>query len=176
MATLLVSMGYDLMLKKKNFALQERCKRMLLDSGLQLEEQGGDVQAVPISALKAQNLDKLVEAIATEAEILNLRADPRGLVEAVVIEARTDPGRGKVVTCIIQRGTLRKGAVLVAGTAWGKVRNMFNDSGLQLKEAPPATPVQLSIIFASLFENNHRFQADFELAIYWAITHYRLIA
>ncbi|XP_064111315.1 translation initiation factor IF-2, mitochondrial-like [Macrobrachium nipponense] len=121
----------------------ERCRQMLLDCGLQLEEQGGEVQAVPISALKGQNLDLLIEAIATEAELLNLRADSKGLVEASVVEARTDPGRGKVVTCIIQRGTLRKGAVLVAGTAWGKVRNMFSDSGKPLKDAPPATPVQI---------------------------------
>ncbi|XP_066977769.1 translation initiation factor IF-2, mitochondrial isoform X2 [Macrobrachium rosenbergii] len=121
----------------------ERCRQMLLDCGLQLEEQGGEVQAVPVSALKGQNLDLLIEAIATEAELLNLRADSKGLVEASVVEARTDPGRGKVVTCIIQRGTLRKGAVLVAGTAWGKVRNMFSDSGKPLKDAPPATPVQI---------------------------------
>lgn len=120
-----------------------RCRQMLLDCGLQLEEEGGDVQAVSISALKGENLDHLVEALVTEAELLNLRADPRGLVEAVVVESRTDPGRGKVATCIIQRGTLHKGAVLVAGTAWGKVRNMFSDSGKPLKDAPPATPVQV---------------------------------
>ncbi|XP_068217054.1 translation initiation factor IF-2, mitochondrial [Palaemon carinicauda] len=121
----------------------ERCRQMLLNCGLQLEDQGGDVQAVPVSAIKGQNLGVLIEALATEAELLNLRADPKGLVEASVVEARTDPGRGKVATCIIQRGTLRKGAVLVAGTAWAKVRNMFSDSGKPLKEAPPATPVQI---------------------------------
>ncbi|XP_047492575.1 translation initiation factor IF-2, mitochondrial-like isoform X2 [Penaeus chinensis] len=120
-----------------------QAKRDLLECGLQLEEDGGDVQAVPVSALKGQNLDLLVEALATQAELLNLRADPLGFVEAVVVESRTDPGRGKVATCIIQRGTLRKGAVLVAGRAWAKVRNMFSDGGKPIKAAPPGTPVQV---------------------------------
>ncbi|XP_069956941.1 translation initiation factor IF-2, mitochondrial [Cherax quadricarinatus] len=116
---------------------------MLLQHGLQLEDHGGDIQAVPISALKGQNLNLLVEAIVTQAELLNLCADPRGLVEAVVVESRLDLGRGKVATCIIQRGTLSKGAVLVAGTAWCKVRNLFDDAGQPVKAAPPATPVQV---------------------------------
>lgn len=76
--------------------LQSQAKRDLLECGLQLEEDGGDVQAVPISALQGQNLDLLVEALATQAELLNLRADPLGFVEAVVVESRTDPGRVKV--------------------------------------------------------------------------------
>nr|XP_045621371.1 translation initiation factor IF-2, mitochondrial-like isoform X2 [Procambarus clarkii] len=120
-----------------------RTREMLLQNGLQLEEDGGEIQAVAISALKGQNLNLLVEAIATQAELLNLRADSRGLVEAVVVESRIDPGRGKVATCVIQRGTLRKGAVLVAGTAWCKVRNMFDDAGQPVKAAPPATPIQV---------------------------------
>ncbi|KAG7171014.1 Translation initiation factor IF-2-like 30 [Homarus americanus] len=120
-----------------------RTREMLLHNGLQLEEDGGEVQAVPVSALKGQNLNLLVEAIVTQAELLNLKADPRGLVEAVVVESKLDPGRGKVATCVIERGTLRKGAVLVAGTAWCKVRNMFNDAGKSVKAAPPATPVQV---------------------------------
>lgn len=69
---------------------------MLLQSGLQLEEYGGEIQAVPLSALKGQNLNLLVETIVTQAELLNLRADPRGLVEAVVLESKLEPGRGKV--------------------------------------------------------------------------------
>lgn len=120
-----------------------RTRRMLLDAGLQLEEQGGEVQAVEVSALTGFNLNRLVEAVVTQAELLNLRADPTGAVEGVVVESRTDPGRGKVATCVIQRGTLTRGAVLVAGTVWCKVRGMFNDAGSPIKSAPPATPVQV---------------------------------
>ncbi|XP_071544942.1 translation initiation factor IF-2, mitochondrial [Panulirus ornatus] len=118
-------------------------QQMLLQNGLQLEEYGGEIQAVPVSALKGQNLDMLIEAIVTQAELLNLRADPLGLVEAVTLESKLELGRGKVATCIVQRGTLRKGAVLVAGTAWGKVRNMFDDLGRPIKAAPPSTAVQV---------------------------------
>ncbi|XP_063869292.1 LOW QUALITY PROTEIN: translation initiation factor IF-2, mitochondrial-like [Scylla paramamosain] len=118
-------------------------RKMLLNAGLQLEEQGGEVQAVEVSALTGHNLDQLVEAVVTQAELLNLRSDPTGAVEGVVVESRTDPGRGKVATCVIQRGTLSRGAVLVAGTAWGKVRSMFNDAGKPIMSAPPATPVQV---------------------------------
>ncbi|KAG0710997.1 Translation initiation factor IF-2, mitochondrial [Chionoecetes opilio] len=120
-----------------------RTRRMLLNAGLQLEEQGGEVQAVEVSALTGLNLGRLVEAVVTQAEMLNLRADSTGTVEGVVVESMTDPGRGKVATCVIQRGTLSHGAVLVAGTAWGKVRGMFNDAGKPIKSAPPATPVQV---------------------------------
>lgn len=70
----------------------------MLDAGLQLEEQGGEVQAVEVSALTGLHLDRLVEAVVTQAELLNLRADPTGAVEGVVVESKTDPGRGKVST------------------------------------------------------------------------------
>lgn len=79
---------------------------MLLDAGLQLEEQGGEVQAVEVSALTGFNLNRLVEAVVTQAELLNLRADPTGAVEGVVVESRTDPGRGKVSTNV--QGWIRK--------------------------------------------------------------------
>lgn len=118
-------------------------RRMLLNAGIQLEEQGGEVQAVEVSALNGLNLDQLMEAVVTQAELLNLRADPNGAVEGVVVESRTDPGRGKLATCVIQRGTLSRGAVLVAGTAWAKVRNMFDDAGRSIKSAPPSTPVEV---------------------------------
>ncbi|CAG0888548.1 unnamed protein product, partial [Darwinula stevensoni] len=127
----------------KGLRLTERCKRMLLGQGLDLEEFGGDVQCIPISALEGKNLDLLIDAILTQAEISDIRCDPKGPVEGVIIESCTDPGRGKLCTAIIQRGTLYKGTILVAGEAWAKVRSMFNDQGLPILDAPPATPVEI---------------------------------
>ncbi|KAK3884558.1 hypothetical protein Pcinc_011182 [Petrolisthes cinctipes] len=121
----------------------ERTRRTLLNAGLQLEEDGGEIQAVGISALHGTNLSQLVEAIVTQAELLIVRADPHGLVEASVVESKVDSGRGKVATCVVERGTLTRGAVLVAGTAWGKVRNMFDDGGRPVQSAPPSMPVQI---------------------------------
>ncbi|XP_041353564.1 translation initiation factor IF-2, mitochondrial-like [Gigantopelta aegis] len=121
----------------------ERTKQMLLEHQLILEDFGGDVQAVPISALKGTNLLELEEAIVTQAEVMELKADAVGLVEGTVIESSTDSGRGKLATVVIRRGTLKKGFCLVAGTAWGKVRGMFDDNGHPIQEAPPSTPVEI---------------------------------
>ena len=121
----------------------ERTKKMLLAQGLQLEEAGGDVQCVAVSALKSIGLAQLVETIQAQATLLDLKTDPSGPVEAAVIESRTDPHRGKLSTAIIQRGTLRRGAILVAGTAWAKVRSMFDDQGRTLQKAGPSTPVEI---------------------------------
>nr|CAD7574580.1 unnamed protein product [Timema californicum] len=116
---------------------------MLVQNGIQVEDVGGDVQVVPISALKGTNLDLLAEAIVLQAELMELKGDPRGLVEGVVVESRTDPHRGKLSTVIIKRGTLRQGTVLVAGEAWAKVRAMFDEQGHNIQEAPPSTPVEI---------------------------------
>lgn len=85
---------------------------MLSQHGIQVEALGGDVQSVNISALQGRNLTELVETIATQATLMSLKGDPKGLVEGVVIEASIHPGRGKLATVLVQRGTLRKGAVL----------------------------------------------------------------
>jgi len=85
---------------------------MLAQQGIQVEAMGGDIQSVNISALHGTNLDILIEAIALQAELMELKGDPTGLVEAVVIECSTDQQRGKLATALIQRGTLRKGAFL----------------------------------------------------------------
>lgn len=82
----------------------ERTQRMLIEVGLQVESMGGDVQAVPISALKKQNLDQLVEAILLQAEVLGIGGDPSGPVEAVIVESKTHPHRGKLCTIVVQRG------------------------------------------------------------------------
>ncbi|CAL1537323.1 unnamed protein product [Lymnaea stagnalis] len=127
----------------KNNADVPRTKQMLLEHQIHLEEFGGDVQAVPISALKGTNLAELQEAIVTQAELMNLKGDPVGLVEGRVVEARLDEKRGRLVTAVIQRGTLKRGDLLIAGTAWAKVRAMFDDLGNPVQAAPPSTPVEI---------------------------------
>ncbi|XP_046622262.1 translation initiation factor IF-2, mitochondrial isoform X1 [Neodiprion virginianus] len=121
----------------------ERTKAMLAQNGIQVEDLGGDVQSINISALKKINLTNLTEAIAAQAEVMSLQGDPTGLVEAVVIEASNDPGRGKLATVLIQRGTLRKGSILVCGKAWAKVRSMFNEDGKPVMEGKLSDAVQV---------------------------------
>ncbi|XP_011868838.1 PREDICTED: translation initiation factor IF-2, mitochondrial isoform X2 [Vollenhovia emeryi] len=120
-----------------------RTEKMLAQQGIQVEAMGGDIQSVNVSALHGTNLDTLTEAIALQAELVGLRGDPTGLVEAVVIECSTDRQRGKLATVLIQRGTLRKGAFLVSGLAWAKVRAMFDHSGNPVVEAKLSDAVQI---------------------------------
>ncbi|XP_036781863.1 translation initiation factor IF-2, mitochondrial isoform X2 [Manis pentadactyla] len=119
----------------------EKVKKELLAYDVVCEDYGGDIQAVHISALTGNNLMALAEATIALAEILELKADPTGPVEGAVIESFTDKGRGPVTTALIQRGTLRKGSILVAGRSWAKVRLMFDENGKTINEACPSMPV-----------------------------------
>ncbi|GFS35256.1 translation initiation factor IF-2, mitochondrial [Nephila pilipes] len=121
----------------------DKVKQDLLNVGIQVEDLGGEVQAIPISALKKMNLNVLTEAILTQAEIMGIGGDPKGPVEGVVLEASLDTLKGKVSTALIQRGTLKKGCILVAGTAWAKVRAMYDEYGKELTEVIPGMPVQV---------------------------------
>ncbi|XP_018403977.1 PREDICTED: translation initiation factor IF-2, mitochondrial isoform X2 [Cyphomyrmex costatus] len=120
-----------------------RTQNMLAQQGIQVEAMGGEIQSVNISALHGTNLDTLIETIALQAELVGLKGDPTGLVEAVVIECLTDRYRGKLATALIQRGTLRKGAYLVSGLTWAKVRAMFDHSGNPVTEAKLSDAVQI---------------------------------
>ncbi|XP_012505322.1 PREDICTED: translation initiation factor IF-2, mitochondrial [Propithecus coquereli] len=119
----------------------EKVKKELLAYDVVCEDCGGDVQAVHVSALTGDNLMALAEATIALAEMLELKADRTGPVEGTVIESFTDKGRGPVTTAIIQRGTLRKGSVLVAGKSWAKVRLIFDENGKTISEAYPSMPV-----------------------------------
>ena len=121
----------------------QRVMQELLQYDVQTEEFGGDTLAVPVSALKRTNLDKLLEAIALQAELLDLAADPTQNAEGTVIEARLDRGRGPVATVLVQRGTLKVGTIVVAGSVWGRVRALLDDKGAIVAEAPPSTPVEV---------------------------------
>ena len=124
-------------------AKPQRVREELLQHEIIVEDMGGDVQDVEVSATKKTNLDKLLEAIQLQAEILELKANPDRAAEATVIEAKLDKGRGPLATVLVQRGTLRVGDVFVAGAASGKVRAMLDDKGRQVKEAGPSVPVEV---------------------------------
>ncbi|QIL02003.1 translation initiation factor IF-2 [Sphingomonas sinipercae] len=124
-------------------AKPQRVREELLQHEIIVEDMGGEVQDVEVSALKQTNLDKLLEAIHLQAELLELKANPDRAAEATVIEARLDKGRGPLATVLVQRGTLRVGDVFVAGAASGKVRALVDDKGRQVKEAGPAFPVEV---------------------------------
>ncbi|MCF3627813.1 translation initiation factor IF-2 [Thalassospiraceae bacterium LMO-SO8] len=120
-----------------------RVRTELLQHNVQVEEMGGDVLSIEVSALKKTNLDKLEEAIVLQAELLDLKANPNHAAEGVIVEARMEQGKGSVATVLIQRGTLRVGEIFIAGSEWGRVRAMSDAHGEQLDEAGPSVPVEI---------------------------------
>uniref|UniRef100_A0A7V3YGG0 Translation initiation factor IF-2 n=1 Tax=Candidatus Caldatribacterium californiense TaxID=1454726 RepID=A0A7V3YGG0_9BACT len=127
----------------------ERVKQQLAEHGLIPEEWGGETICVAISALQRKGIQDLLDMILLQADLLELRARYAGPAVGVIIESRLDRGKGPVATVIVQEGTLRVGDFFVAGTTWGRVRSLFDDLGRSLKEAPPATPVEV-VGFAEL--------------------------
>jgi len=120
-----------------------RVRTELLSHEIVVESMGGETLEVPVSALKRTNLDKLLEAIHLQAEILDLRANPDRSAEGIVIEAKLEKGRGPVGTVLVQRGTLKVGDIVVAGTAWGRVRALIDDKGANVPSAGPSVPVEV---------------------------------
>ncbi|MBR1948334.1 MAG: translation initiation factor IF-2 [Alphaproteobacteria bacterium] len=120
-----------------------KVKTTLLQHGIGVEEMGGECLCAEVSAKKRINIDKLVEAILLQAEMLDLKANPNRNGEGVVVEAKMEKGRGTVVTALVQKGTLKIGDVVIAGKEWGHVRAMFNEHGQKMQEAGPATPVEI---------------------------------
>ncbi|MFY8143753.1 MAG: translation initiation factor IF-2, partial [Caulobacter sp.] len=115
----------------------------LLQHEIVVESLGGDTQLIEVSAKARTGLDNLLEAILLQAEVLDLKANPDRSADGVVIEAKLDKGRGAVSTVLVNRGTLKRGDIVVAGSQWGKVRALLNERNEQLQEAGPATPVEI---------------------------------
>ncbi|MGA1180715.1 MAG: translation initiation factor IF-2, partial [Marivivens sp.] len=127
----------------KPSANPQKVRTDLLHHEVVVEEMGGDVQTVEVSALTGKGLDTLLEAIALQAEILELKANPNRAAQGAVIEAQLDVGRGPVATVLVQHGTLRQGDIFVVGEQWGKVRALVDDKGERVKEAGPSVPVEV---------------------------------
>ena len=122
----------------------EKARQRLTEHNLVPEDFGGDVACVNVSAKTGEGIEQLLEMLALQAEILELKADPTRRASGAVLEARLDKGRGAVATLLVQDGTLKKGDSIVVGTEWGRVRQMQNDLGKNIKEADPSTPVQIT--------------------------------
>jgi translation initiation factor IF-2 len=121
----------------------DRVRTDLLQHEIQVESMGGDVVDVEVSAIKKTNIDKLLEMVLLQSEILDLKANPDRAAEGTVIEAKLDRGRGPVATVLVQRGTLHPGDIVVAGAEWGRVRALVSDTGDTVQSAGPSTPVEV---------------------------------
>ncbi|MBE6904460.1 MAG: translation initiation factor IF-2 [Ruminococcaceae bacterium] len=127
----------------KDTANPDRVKQELTEHGLVAEEWGGDTICVPVSALKREGIDNLLEMVTLVADMKELKANPDRLAKGTVIEAKLDKGRGPVATILVQNGTLKTGDIIIAGTAVGRVRVMIDDKGERVKSAYPSMPVEI---------------------------------
>ncbi len=121
----------------------EKVRTDLLQHEVVVESMGGDVLSVEVSAKQRMNLDKLIEAILLQAEMLDLKANPNHYAEGAIVEAKMEKGRGSVATVLVQRGTLKQGDIFVAGKDWGRVRAMIDERGQRVNEALPSYPVEV---------------------------------
>ncbi|WP_165645012.1 translation initiation factor IF-2, partial [Oharaeibacter diazotrophicus] len=124
-------------------AKPDRVRQELLRYEVQVESMGGDVLEIEVSATKRMNLDKLLEAILLQSEVLELKANPDRAAEGIVVEAKLDKGRGPVASVLVERGTLKVGDIVVAGSEWGRVRALLDDHGANIQSAAPSTPVEV---------------------------------
>jgi len=122
----------------------DRVKKELADKDLLVEDWGGDVVTVRVSAIKRDGIDQLLEMIQLTADILELKADPSLPAQGTVIEARKEQGRGIIATVLVQNGTLEVGQPFVTGATWGRVRSMSDDRGRRVEKAGPSTPVEVT--------------------------------
>ncbi|MBK9080541.1 MAG: translation initiation factor IF-2 [Hyphomicrobium sp.] len=151
----------------------KRVRTDLLQHEIVVESMGGETLEVPVSALKRTNLDKLLEAIQLQAEILDLKANPNRSAEGIVIEAKLERGRGPVGTVLVQRGTLKVGDIVVAGMAWGRVRALLDDHSQPIESAGPSVPAEV-LGFDSAPEAGEQFSVVENEARAREITDYRL--
>lgn len=128
----------------KQGANPTKVKTELLQHEVVVEEMGGEVQCIEVSAKQGLGLTELEEAILLQAEVLDLKANPARVADGVVVEARMEKGRGPVATVLVQRGTLKNGDIFVTGAEWGRVRALVNDHGVRIEEAIPGMPVEVT--------------------------------
>ncbi len=121
----------------------DRVKQQMQERNIAPEDWGGETVTVPVAAIKGQGITELLEMILLQADVLELRANPKAEASGVIIESQVDAGRGPLATVIVERGTLRVGDAIVCGPHYAKVRAMFDDQGNNVKEAPPAMPVRV---------------------------------
>ncbi|HAN63745.1 MAG TPA: translation initiation factor IF-2, partial [Rhizobiales bacterium] len=157
----------------KQGADPQRVRTELLSQEIVVESLGGDTLEIEVSALKKTGLDKLLEAIALQAEVLELTANPDRAAEGVIVEAKLERGRGPVGTALIQRGTLHLGDLVVAGSAYGRVRALINELGEQVASAGPSVPVEV-LGFDSAPEAGDQFAVVENEARAREITDYRM--
>ena len=122
---------------------QDKVKTQMQERSIPSEDWGGDIVTVPISALKGDGVDELLDMILLQAELMELKANPEAVTEGVIVEARQEVGRGPTATVIVQKGTLKVGDSIYCGSVYCKIKAMIGDQGQQLKQAPPSTPVNL---------------------------------